>query len=73
MAIFTSTIEDPKEVFKAVIADVEFTHPNKIVQTSIFVYQSTIHYLLGNPKEEDRAQRAFLLAVELANSDIVND
>lgn len=59
LAIFTSLIEDDKKRYEVVKNDVEFTHPNPLVHESIFLYCSTIKYLILNHENEDRANGAF--------------
>ena len=42
MAVWLSKITDPKVMKKAIVADVELTHPNKLVHDAIFIYCLTI-------------------------------
>ena len=48
MAVWTSKLQKDSDIFKALIADASFTHPNKLVHSSIFIYTKAIHYLLNN-------------------------
>ena len=38
MAVFTAGLKDKDEIIKAMIADVEMTHPHPIVKESIYIY-----------------------------------
>jgi len=48
------------------------SHSNKIVQEIALVYCAAIGFLVRNPNDEDRIQKAFDLAEELSESDIAN-
>ena len=48
MIIWTSKLQNNSDIYKALIADSLFTHPNKLVHSSIFIYAKAIHYLLDN-------------------------
>jgi len=41
MAVWASTLESD-DLYKAVVCDVEFTHPNKLTQEATFVYVAAI-------------------------------
>ena len=49
MAVWSSSLQSDKDVFDAVRCDVEFTHPNRLVQEAVFIYVRAIKYLLNNP------------------------
>jgi len=42
LAVWLSNITDMKEIKKVIVADVELTHPNKLVHDAIFIYCITI-------------------------------
>jgi hypothetical protein len=67
LAVFTSNLssENAREI---ITADVEMMHPNKIVQDAIFCYCKSIHYLLNNPTDEDRADNAFKYALSISQT-----
>ena len=48
------------------VSEVEMTHPNKTIQELAFLYVMALIYLLNNPSQHDRAQKAFELALKLA-------
>jgi len=48
MVIWTSKLSNDCDIYKALAADSLFTHPNKLVHSSIFIYAKAIHYLLNN-------------------------
>ena len=64
MAVYSSALLDQDHVRQAVISDVKMTHPNKIVQETILLYVKAIHYLLKNPTDPNRGQKAFDIAFE---------
>lgn len=72
MAIWSSSLKTPEEIYRACKAEVEFTHPNKLVQDAIYLYSVAIQYLLLNPADPDRAQNAFKYAYEQSGSDLAN-
>ena len=45
LAVWASSF-DLEDIKKAVIEDVQFTHPNQLVQEAVFIYCATIKYLL---------------------------
>ena len=59
MAVFISKLKDVEPMMKAVKADVEFTHCNKIVTEAIFLYCYTIALLIQNHDDDDRAAKVF--------------
>ena len=63
MCVFTSELD--QKIAKDIIqAEVAFTHPNQLIKDAIFIYNITIHFLLKNIDDPDRAQKAFDLAVK---------
>jgi hypothetical protein len=67
LVIFTSNLEKDEDIYNALVADASFTHPNKQVHSSIFIYAKTIHYLLKNKNQPDIAEKSFNLALDLAS------
>jgi len=47
IAVWASSLLNEHEFYKAIEADVKFTHPNKLVIDSVYLYCSTIKYLLN--------------------------
>ena len=47
LVVMTSQLSDEK-IKKILDADVELTHPHKLVQAYVFIYAKTIHYLLND-------------------------
>lgn len=72
LAVWLSDITDIKQIKKAVVADVELTHPDKLVHDAIFIYCIAIRYLLKKSYVLDRAQKVYDLALETAQSDLGN-
>ena len=68
LIVWGSTLDDPFEFYKAIKADVEFTHPNRLVHDAIFLYGIAIQYLLNNPADPSRSQNAFGKALRLSDS-----
>ena len=67
-AVFTSKLSN-KAIAKEIIeADTKLTHPDLTVQESIYWYCESIHYLLNNPTDPNRAQTAFDLALKSENT-----
>jgi len=58
MAIFTSQLS-AENAREAIDADVKMTHPNKAAQDIIYMYCSSIHFLMNNADKPDRAFLAF--------------
>ena len=50
---------DPASIIHAIIADVEFTHPNQIVIYAVWAYHLAIQYLLKNTADPQRARKAY--------------
>jgi len=46
LVVWASSLKTPEELYKAHKADAEFTHPNKVVHDTIFLYSTAIQYLL---------------------------
>jgi|APSaa5957512535_1039671.scaffolds.fasta_scaffold222429_1 ADP-ribosylglycohydrolase len=67
LAVFTSKLPSPLNVKDTIIADVEMTHPNINVKNAIVIYVSTIHFLLNNHTDENRAKLAFEKAYHMAS------
>lgn len=63
LAVFTSGLKS-ENIREIITADVEMMHPNAIVQDCIICYCESIHFLLNNPEDEDRAEKAFELALK---------
>ena len=61
MAVFTSLL-DKDQARACIEEEVSFLHPNQTVKDAIYLYSIAIHHLVNNPKDEDRAQKAFDLA-----------
>ena len=59
MAVWASKLEEEKQFYSAIEADVKFTHPNKLVIDSVFLYCTAIKHLLNNSEDENRAEKAF--------------
>ncbi len=59
IAVWASSLESESEFYKAIEADVRFTHPNKLVIDSVYLYCTAIKYLLINPDDKKRASKAF--------------
>jgi hypothetical protein len=55
MVVWTSSLKSESEIFKGVDADTSFTHSNKLVHSSIYLYTKAIHYLLNNINDPNRA------------------
>jgi len=71
LAVWASSLDD-EQLKRAVVAETEITHGEKITQEATFIYCATIKYLLNNPDEEERAQKAFDYALGLSQSDLAN-
>ena len=56
LAVWASGLNDPALIRKAVVAEVEHTHPHKLVHDAIFIYCMAIRFLLSN---QGQAQEAF--------------
>lgn len=63
MAIYTSSLTNKDDIQKAIFADVTMTHPNALVKEGILIYIQAIHFLLNNPSDPNRSEKAFELAV----------
>lgn len=59
IAVWASSLESESEFYKAIEADVKFTHPNKLVIDSVYLYCTAIKYLLNNAGNNERAINAF--------------
>ena len=59
MAVFTASVTNQKDIRSAILVDVALTHPNKFVQEAVVQYCLAIHYVLNNPDDADRGQKAF--------------
>ena len=70
LAVWTSSLEDAQEIKKAVYADVEFIHSNELVKLICYIYTSSMNYLLNNPKDPNRAKKAYELAVQMTESEL---
>lgn len=66
LAIWTSTLNDLKEIERAIYADVEFIHCVDTVKQMCFIYTASMNYLLKNPEDQSRARNAYDLAVQLS-------
>ena len=64
LCVWAANLKDPKDLYNAHKADAEFVHPNEIVHNAIFLYSIAIQYLLNNPTDPDRAQKAFDIAMQ---------
>ena len=73
MAVWASSIEDIDDFRRAIYADVEFIHSNDLVKLICFIYSASVRYLLNNPSDPERAQKAFDIAVELAKAEMNSD
>lgn len=72
-AIFAANLikaEKFPEVKSLVEGEAQFVHANKIVHEAIFVYIVSMGYLLNNPDEPDRGQKAFDIALKLSQGDL---
>ena len=58
MVVYTSLLE-PSEARKCIDDEVAFTHPNQTAKDALYLYAIAIHYLINNPTDKDRAQKAF--------------
>ena len=65
LAIWCSNLSN-EEIEKAVFADASFTHSNPLVHNITSAYCIAIKYLIQNPNQMDRAQKAFDAALEYA-------
>lgn len=70
LAVWTSSLSSVEELKTAVVADVEFTHSNKLVQLICYVYCASINFLLNNPLDPDRATQAYEIAIQLTESEL---
>ena len=68
LSVWLSKLSDSKEIFKAIKNESEFTHPNKFVHETNFIYTMSIRYLLNNPKDPERGLNAFKIAEEYSKS-----
>ena len=57
MIVWASSLEET-DFFKAIVSEVEHTHPNKLVQDAIKVYSMAVKMLLNNPKDENKVIKA---------------
>ena len=67
LAVWASSLRSLQDVKRAVVAEVELTHPDMLVQAAAFLYAASIKYLLNHPDEQNRAQRAFDQAMKLCD------
>lgn len=51
MAIYASKLTNYDDIYKAIKADVEFTHSHLIVHEACFLYSSAIIYLINHPND----------------------
>ena len=72
MSIWASGLIDDEEIQKAILADVKFTHQNRLVQDATFLYSKALIHLLQHPDKKNRAQKAFQLALELSQTNQAN-
>jgi len=72
MAVWASSLETTEDFKRAIYADVEFIHSNQLIKLVCFIYSNSIRYLLNNPTDPDRAQRAFDIAVELTKAEMAS-
>ena len=73
LAVWSSGFFDhPKELYKAVKNDVEFTHSNILVLEATFIYSAAIQYLLLHPEDPNRAFKAFDLALQWSKEHVTN-
>lgn len=72
MAIFTAALtkgdQGYEDLHRATTADVEFTHPERLTQDCIFVYQASLQVLLNNPTDPGRFKKAVDLAEQLGQT-----
>lgn len=59
LTVWLSQLTDQQEMKKAIVTDVQFTHPNQLVHQAVFLYSSAISVLLQNPNDPERALKAF--------------
>ena len=69
MAVFTASINKKEDAKNAILIDVKMTHPDKLVQEAITIYQFAIHYLLNNQSlDHFKGQQAFEQALKDSQS-----
>jgi len=68
MIVWASALED-EDFFAAIIADVELTHPNRLVQDAIKVYSYCVKMLLNNPNDTNRVIKAYQKCFDLASEE----
>ena len=57
LVVWCSKMDD-EETKKILKADTEFVHPDAIVQECIFIYGSSLKYLLNNAEKKSMSERA---------------
>lgn len=72
LAVWCSALTAPEDMYKAVKADAQFTHPHVMVHDAAFLYSMAIQHLLSNPEDPDRCSKAFDVAFRYSQSDLVS-
>lgn len=68
MAIFVTNMLQISDIKQAIMADLNFTHTNPLVQDACLIYGSCVHYLLNYVTDPLRAQKSFDQALKLSQS-----
>ena len=55
MAIFATNMLQMSDIKEAILADLNFTHSNPVVQDACFIYGACVHYLLNYVTDPLRA------------------
>lgn len=72
MAVWTSKMTNRFEVMRAICTDVEFIHHNELVKQACQCYTFSMHYLLNNPTNKNRAFEAYAIALKFSESEFGN-
>ena len=70
LAIWTSPVGNPYQVKKALSAEANFVHQNRLVHSAAFIYCMALQCLLQNPRDEKRGNKAYEYAYELSRQEL---
>lgn len=66
LSVWTADVDDVDLHYNLIKSDCELSHSNPLVFDTCFVYSRTIAYLIRNAGDTDKFQKAFSVAVKLA-------
>jgi len=73
LCVWLSSLQKNDEIKKVTDAFTELIHPNKLLQSVAFLFCVAVKYLITHPSDQNRAQKAFDMALALSNSSLVNE